>query len=45
MALSEELPIYKATFNMLGMVVERVKSFPRFYRYTVGEKIQQASCL
>ncbi len=39
MALSEELPIYKATFSMLGMVVERVKSFPRFYRYTVGEKM------
>ena len=24
---------------MLGMVIERVKNYPRFYRYTVGEKM------
>ena len=24
---------------MLGMVIERVKDYPRFYRYTIGEKM------
>ena len=24
---------------MLGMVIERVKNYPRFYRYTIGEKM------
>ena len=24
---------------MLGMVINRVKDYPRFYRYTIGEKM------
>ena len=39
MSQSDHLPIYKDTFTMLGMVINRVKDYPRFYRYTVGEKM------
>ena len=39
MAQSEELPLYRDTFIMLGMVIEKVKDYPRFYRYTIGEKM------
>ena len=39
MSQSDHLPIYKDTFTMLGMVIERVKDYPRFYRYTIGEKM------
>ena len=39
MSQSDHLPIYKDTFTMLGMVIERVKNYPRFYRYTIGEKM------
>jgi hypothetical protein len=39
MAQTEELPLYRDTFTMLGMVIEKVKDYPRFYRYTIGEKM------
>ncbi|MDN5554785.1 four helix bundle protein [Prevotella sp.] len=39
MSQSNNLPIYKDTFTMLGMVINRVKDYPRFYRYTIGEKM------
>ena len=39
MSQSDHLPIYKDTFTMLGMVINRVKDYPRFYRYTIGEKM------
>jgi hypothetical protein len=30
MALSEELPLYKDSYNLFLMVVESVKSYPNF---------------
>ena len=39
MALSEELPLYKDSYDLFLMVIESVKSYPRFYRYTLGERM------
>ena len=39
MALSHELPIYLDTMKLLSLTIEKTKSYPRFYRYTVGEKM------
>ena len=39
MALSHELPIYRDTMKLLSLTIEKAKCYPRFYRYTVGEKM------
>jgi len=39
MSLSEELPLYKDTLGLLNSTIERTKSYPRYYRYTIGEKM------
>ena len=39
MALSHELPIYRDTMKLLSLTIEKTKCYPRFYRYTVGEKM------
>jgi hypothetical protein len=39
MALSHDLPIYLATMKLLSLTIEKTKCYPRFYRYTVGEKM------
>ena len=39
MALSQELPIYRDTMKLLSLTIEKTKCYPRFYRYTVGEKM------
>ena len=39
MALSHELPIYLDTMKLLSLTIEKTKCYPRFYRYTVGEKM------
>lgn len=38
MSLSEELPLYKDTLNLLNLTLEKTKSYPKYYRYTLGEK-------
>ncbi len=39
MALSHDLPIYRDTMKLLSLTIEKAKCYPRFYRYTVGEKM------
>src|SRR5574344_1156644 len=39
MSLSEELPLYKDTLNLLNLTLEKTKSYPKYYRYTLGEKM------
>ncbi|WP_018464306.1 four helix bundle protein [Segatella paludivivens] len=39
MALSHELPIYRDIMKLLSLTIEKTKCYPRFYRYTVGEKM------
>ena len=39
MALSEELPLYRDTMRLLNLTIEKTKSSPRYYRYTLGERM------
>lgn len=40
MALSEDLPLYHDTYRLLNDLLRMVEnSFPRFYRYTVGNRM------
>ena len=39
MALSEELPLYRDTLRLLNLTIEKTKSYPRYYRYTLGERM------
>lgn len=40
MALFYELPVYKASYDLLMEIFELVKHFSREYKYTVGEKLK-----
>jgi four helix bundle protein len=40
MALFYELPVYKASYDLLMEIFELVKHFPREYKYSVGEKLK-----
>ena len=40
MANYDTLPIYKATYDFLLRVMHAVSHFPREYKFTLGEKIQ-----
>jgi hypothetical protein len=37
MALTEELPIYKATYDLVLVLLNLVKNFNRENKYTIGE--------
>lgn len=39
MALTEELPIYRATYRLLNMLMCATQDFPRFYRYSLGSRM------
>lgn len=39
MALSEELPIYRDTYLLLDEVLSLTDVFPRFFRYSVGNRM------
>lgn len=41
MALAEELPIYKATYDLVLVVFRLVKNFTKEYKYTLGESIKK----
>ena len=41
MALTEELPIYKATYDLVLVVFGFVKNFNKEYKYTIGESIKK----
>ena len=39
MSLSEELPLYRDTLKLLNLTWEKTKSYPKYYRYTLGERM------
>ena len=39
MALSEELPIYKTSIDLLEQLTDLQKGMARFYRYTLGARM------
>ena len=39
MALSEQLPIYKAAYDLLEKLIELSKELPKFYRYSLGVRM------
>ena len=40
MAKYDTLPIYKATYDVLLRTMHAISHFPREYKYSLGEKIQ-----
>jgi len=40
MLLTEELPIYKATYDLVLIIFKFTKNFNREYKYTIGESIK-----
>jgi hypothetical protein len=40
MGLYTELPIYHQTYELLQLVVKRVRDFPRDLKFSLGEKIR-----
>ncbi|MCR5039535.1 MAG: four helix bundle protein [Bacteroidales bacterium] len=41
MALYYELPVYRDTYTLLLMVFEATKSFPREYKFTLGQDMKR----
>jgi hypothetical protein len=41
MALTEELPIYKATYDLVLVLFNLVKNFNRENKYTIGESLKK----
>lgn len=40
MAQYQHLPIYKTTYELLGVVTRVTAGFPKAYKYSLGEKIR-----
>jgi hypothetical protein len=36
MALSEDLPLYRAMYRLLNLLIRATQDFPRFYKYSLG---------
>ena len=39
MALTEELPIYRATYRLLNLLIRATQDFPRFHKYSLGTRM------
>lgn len=39
MALSEELPIFKACYDLLERLTDLAKDLPKFFRYSIGTRM------
>lgn len=39
MALSEELPVFKTTYDLLEQLVSLAKDLPKFFRYSIGTRM------
>ena len=39
MALSEDLPVYKASYDLLEQLVDLSKNLPKFFRYSIGTRM------
>jgi len=40
MALYNDLPVYKASYDLLVEIFQFVKNFNKEYKYTIGEKLK-----
>jgi hypothetical protein len=40
MAIAEELPVYKASYDLVLAVFTLIKNFKKEYKYTIGEKVK-----
>ena len=40
MAYYNELPVYKATYDLLLAIFQFTKNFSKEYKYTVGERVK-----
>lgn len=45
MAQYEDLPVYKATYDLLLGIFRFTKDFSREYKYTVGEKLKNETTM
>lgn len=43
MARYDTLPIYKATYDFLLRIMSVISHFPKEYKYTIGERIQDTA--
>lgn len=41
MGLHQELPVYKASYDLLLAIFEFTKNFNKDYKYTVGESLKK----
>jgi hypothetical protein len=41
MAQYTHLPIYKTTYDLLNLVTKKIKTFPRDFKYSLGDKIRE----
>lgn len=41
MGLHQELPIYKAAYDLLGMAVDVTRNIPRDFKRLIGEKVRE----
>ena len=39
MALSEELPVFKASYDLLERLTDLAKDLPKFFRYSIGTRM------
>jgi hypothetical protein len=40
MAQYQHLPIYKAIYDLLNLITKKTKTFPRDFKYSLGDKIR-----
>lgn len=43
MALAEDLPIFRAAYDLLEQLTDVTRDLPKFYRYTVGTRMMDLS--
>lgn len=43
MVLVDKLPIFKQTYELVSLLLDYVASFPKVYRFTLGDKITNTS--
>lgn len=41
MAQTKELPIYKLTYDLLMMITQSTKNFPKDYKFSLAQKLRE----
>lgn len=39
----KELPLYRDTYELLSVITDLLKSFPKLYRYNLGDKLMNSA--